>query len=347
MPNSSGEDATLPMPDEQNHDLRSVTVGELLMAVRQKGKFELLAGGLRGLERLIGKKSVQRLGVSLTGHLDHLDPLRVQIIGRSEAGYLEHCGAEERARILTTLSDTRIPCIFVTAGVEVPEPLCELADLKGLAIVGTISESSRAVEQIESHLLRWLAFQEVRHGVLVDVYGVGVLMVGKSGIGKSEVGLELISKGHRLVADDSVILKRMSDRSVVGHSPELTRHHMEIRGLGIINIRHLFGVSSVRDRKRVELVIELMEWDEMPEVDRLGLEDVHLQLAGVPIKHIRLPVRPGRSLTLIIEVAARNRLLTVQGIHSAKDFADRLSQHIAANVKESYEAPDTGDGEDE
>ena len=281
------------MPEQQPKDVRSVTVGELLMAVRQKGEFELLAGGLRGLERLIGKKSVQRLGVSLTGHLEHLDARRVQIIGRSEAGYLEHCGTDERTRILQTLVETQIPCIFITAGMHPPEPLCQLADEIGLAIVGTPSESTRAVEQIESHLLRWLAVQEVRHGVLVDVYGVGVLMIGKSGIGKSEVGLELISKGHRLVADDSVILKRMSDRSVVAHSPEITRHHMEIRGLGIINIRHLFGVSSVRDRKRVELVIEMMEWEEMPEVDRLGLKDEYIHLAGVPVKHIRLPVRPG------------------------------------------------------
>ena len=335
------------MSDQQHKDVRSVTVGELLMAVRQKDDFELLAGGLRGLERSIGKKSVQRLGVSLTGHLEHLDAQRVQIIGRSEAGYLAQCDDDERSRIIERLVDKEIPCIFITAGIQPPKPLCEIADLNGLAIVGTPSESTRAIEQIESHLLRWLAAQEVRHGVLVDVYGVGVLMIGKSGIGKSEVGLELISKGHRLVADDSVILKRMSDRSVVAHSPEITRHHMEIRGLGIINIRHLFGVSSVRDRKRVELVIEMMEWEEMPEVDRLGLKDEHIHLAGVPVKHIRLPVRPGRSLTLIIEVAARNRLLAVQGIHSARDFAARLSQHISENVQESFEAPDTGDGDDE
>ena len=335
------------MPEQENHDIRRVTVGELLMAIRQKGEFELLAGGLRGLERQIGKKSVQRLGVSLTGHLEHLDPQRVQIMGRSEAGYLLHCGDAERNRILRTLASTPMACICVTADVDPPELLRELADQNGLAIVATPSESSRAVEQIESHLLRWLAAQEIRHGVLVDVYGVGVLMIGKSGIGKSEVGLELVSRGHRLVADDSVILKRMSDRSVVGHSPELTRHHMEIRGLGILNIRHLFGVSSVRDRKRVELIIEMMEWEDMPEVDRLGLKDEHVHLAGVAVKHIRLPVRPGRSLTLIIEVAARNRLLTMQGIHSARDFAARLRQHISENVEETFESPDTGDGEDE
>ncbi len=328
-------------------EVRRVTVGELLMALRKKGDYELVAGGLRGLERAIGKKSVQRLGVSLTGHVEHLDPERVQIIGRSESGYLAHCAPEARTQILTRLAKTGLPAIFVTSDLEPPETLCTLADEEGFAIVSTPSESTHAIDQIQEDLLRWLALQDVKHGVLVDVYGVGVLMMGKSGIGKSEVGLELISKGHRLVADDSVILKRMSDRSVVGHSPELTRYHMEIRGLGIINIRHLFGVSSVRDRKRVELVIELMEWEEMPSVDRLGLQDEYIELAGVQVKHVRLPVRPGRSLTLIIEVAARNRLLTVQGIHSARDFAAKLSKHIAHNVEETFVSPDTGDGDDE
>ncbi|MGB0645640.1 MAG: HPr(Ser) kinase/phosphatase [Bradymonadia bacterium] len=335
------------MVENNATEVRRVTVGELLMALRKKGSYELIAGGLRGLERAIGKKSVQRLGVSLTGHVDHLDPQRVQIIGRSESGYLAQCDPEARLDILTTLVQTGFPAIFVTAGETPPEILCTLADERGFAIVATPSESTQAIDQIQEDLLRWLAVQEVLHGVLVDVYGVGVLMTGKSGIGKSEVGLELISKGHRLVADDSVILKRMSDRSVVGHSPELTRHHMEIRGLGIINIRHLFGVSSVRDRKRVELVIELMEWDEMPSVDRLGLQDEYMELAGVQVKHLRLPVRPGRSLTLIIEVAARNRLLAVQGIHSARDFAEKLSKHIAQNVEETFVSPDTGDGDDE
>ena len=335
------------MPEASTDQARTVTVGELLMALRQKGDYELVSGGLRGLERPIGKKDVQRLGVSLTGHVEHLDPQRIQIIGRSESGYLECCGETERARILEHLAQTGFPAIFVTSDLDVPTPLSRLADTFGFAIVRTSGESTLAVDQIQDHLLRWLAAQEVRHGVLVDVYGVGVLMVGESGIGKSEVALELISKGHRLVADDSVILKRMSDRSVVGHSPELTRYHMEIRGLGIINIRHLFGVSSVRDRKRVEVVVELMEWQDMPEVDRLGLQEEFTSLAGVQVKHIRLPVRPGRSLALIVEVAARNRLLTVQGIHSARDFAAKLSKHIAENVQESHALPDTGDGEDE
>lgn len=335
------------MVEDNATEARRVTVGELLMALRKKGNYELVAGGLRGLERAIGKKSVQRIGVSLTGHVEHLDPERLQIIGRSESGYLAQCAPEAQTKILTTLVKTGFPAIFVTAGLKPPEALCALADEAGFAIVLTPSESTDAIDQIQEDLLRWLALQEVRHGVLVDVYGVGVLMIGKSGIGKSEVGLELISKGHRLVADDSVILKRMSDRSVVGHSPELTRYHMEIRGLGILNIRHLFGVSSVRDRKRVELVIELMEWDEMPSVDRLGLQDEYMKLAGVQVKHLRLPVRPGRSLTLIIEVAARNRLLAVQGIHSARDFAAKLSKHIAHKVEETFVSPDTGDGDDE
>ena len=173
-----------------------------------------------------------------------------------------------------------------------------------------------------------LTVSETVHGVLVDVYGVGMLLTGKSGIGKSEVALELISHGHRLVSDDVLHLQQVRPGVVVGHSPDLTRHHMEIRGLGIINIRDLFGSAAVRERKRVEQIIELLEWDPSEAYDRLGLDTQYLTLAGVPVAHARLPVRPGRSMRLVIEVAARNRLLQAQGTHSARAFADRLDGRL-------------------
>jgi HPr kinase/phosphorylase len=162
------------------------------------------------------------------------------------------------------------------------------------------------------------------HAVLVDVFGVGVLILGKSGIGKSEVGLELVAAGHRLVSDDVVILEQESATVVVGFGPDLTKFHMEIRGLGILNIKDLFGAASVRERKRVELICELVEWDPEADYDRVGLDTRRKDLAGVPVVHLTLPVRPGRSLKLIIEVAARDRLLKAQGTHSAQAFAARL-----------------------
>ena len=166
------------------------------------------------------------------------------------------------------------------------------------------------------------------------------------GNGKSEIGLELITRGHRLVADDLVILEKTSRNSVVGHSPELTRHHMEIRGLGIINIRDLYGAAAVRERKRVELVVELVEWSEMPNVDRLGLDRRDMILAEVPVQHVTLPVRPGRSLTLIIEAAARNRLLQAQGTHSA-EAAARLGNQIASAHNPMTELPLSVVGDDD
>ena len=228
-------------------------------------------------------------------------------------GYLETLNAQQRLETLTPFINIGFPALVLTADRDPPSELVQLCESAGVSLICTPLESTVAVDRINRSLRSWLSPRQVRHAVLLDVHGVGVLLIGKSGIGKSEIGLELISHGHRLVADDMVILDQTSSTAVVGHSPELTRNHMEIRGLGIINIRDLYGVAAVRERKRVELVVELVEWGEMPAIDRLGLSVREMALAGVPVRHITLPVRPGRSLSLIIEVAARNRLLQVQG----------------------------------
>ena len=323
-----------------------VTVGELISTMADE-RFSIIAGGIGGLEKPIGQAKVQRVGIALTGFVENIESDRIQLMGRTEVGYLMTLPTAERVRIVEMLFTSGFPAIVLSAGLAPFPEINNLADEHGVAVITTSLESTIAIDRLNSAMFGWLAPREVRHAVLVDVHGVGILLVGKSGIGKSEIGLELITRGHRLVADDLVILEQASPTSVVGHSPELTRHHMEIRGLGIINIRHLYGAAVVRERKRVELVVELVEWSEMPNIDRLGLDKREMSLAEVPVQHVTLPVRPGRSLTLIIEVAARNRLLQLQGTHSAEVFAERLGAQIAEVHNPLTEPPLSIAGDDD
>lgn len=311
----------------------SVTIGELMSVLGENGVFRMVGGGVAALQRQVAQRTVQRVGVALTGHGEHLVRDRLQMIGRSEGGYLESVPSDLRRERLATLLTAGFPGLVITSGQRPATELSELCEAADSALIVTGLDSVEATLRIEAALTHFLAPRETRHAVMTDVYGVGVLLIGKSGIGKSEVGLELVAHGHRLVADDLVLLQQEDAHTVVAHSPELTRHHMEIRGLGIINIKDLFGAAAVRDRKRVELVVELVEWDADAAYERLGLETRHIELAGVRVQHVRLPVRPGRSLTLIIEVAARNRLLQAQGTHSAQAFAERVGAHIREHAK--------------
>lgn len=302
---------------------QDVTVGEIL-AVPGIAEAFTMHGGAGALVRHVRQRTVQRLGVALTGFTEHLEHDRLQLMGRSEHGFLETLAPGERAELLTRIVGVGFPALVLTCGLPVPAELLELVNAHDFVLLGTGLESPAALERLNEVLTQHLAPRESVHGVLVDVFGVGVLLTGKSGVGKSEVALELIAHGHRLVGDDIINVQQEQPGLVIGTNPELTRYHMEIRGLGIINIRDLFGAASVRERKRIELVIELVEWEPDSEYDRLGLDTHYLALAGVPVAHIRLPVRPGRSLRLIVEVAARNRLLQAQGTHSARAFAARL-----------------------
>jgi HPr kinase/phosphorylase len=304
-----------------------VTVGEILAVPSVAEAFSVLAGA-SALARIVRQRTVQRLGVALTGYTEHLEHDRIQMMGRSEHGYLATLDAPARAELLARIVDVGFPALVLTCGLPVPTELLDLAGTHDLALIGTPLESPSALERLNEVLTQHLTPTESVHGVLVDVYGVGVLLTGRSGVGKSEVALELIAHGHRLVGDDIILVQQEKPGLVIGTNPELTRYHMEIRGLGIINIKDLFGAASVRERKRIELVIELVEWAPDAEYDRLGLDTHYTHLAGVPVAHIRLPVRPGRSLRLIVEVAARNRLLQAQGTHSARAFAARLDGFI-------------------
>jgi HPr kinase/phosphorylase len=310
------------------NSVTSIPISRLL----EESPFDLrlnLVSGEPGLSHRISSARIQKPGLALTGFTEHLHPERVQVFGNTEISYLRTLTEAQQRDVLKKLFESELACLVVTKDLEIPATLIEGCEKARLTLMKTTLSSSAFISQVQAFLEEALTATGTLHGVLVDVYGVGVLLMGKSGIGKSEIALDLVMHGHRLVADDVVNLVRRKEGHVTGHGTEIIRHHMEIRGLGIINIKDLFGVAAVREQKKIELVIELVEWEGRKEYDRLGMDMGQMNIVGVEVPHSIVPVRPGRNMTTIIEVAARNHLLKLQGHHSAKEFADRLSEKIA------------------
>jgi HPr kinase/phosphorylase len=292
-----------------------------------------LVAGQQGLSRLITSSRIQKPGLALTGFTEHLHSERVQVFGNTEVSYLLTLSEDQQREVLKKLLSTEdLACIVVTKGIDPPASLVQACNDANLALMRTGQLSSTFISLVQVFLEEALTATTSLHGVLIDVFGVGVLLMGKSGIGKSEIALDLVMRGHRLVADDIVDLTRRKGNAVYGSGSTIIKHHMEIRGLGIINIKDLFGVASVRDRKKIELLVELVEWDPQKEYDRLGVEQEKKTLLDVDLPYSMVPVRPGRNMTTIIEVAARNQLLKAQGHHSAKEFAEKLNRAIASSA---------------
>ncbi len=295
-----------------------------------------LLAGRSGLGRRITVPRIQKPGLALTGYTEQVHPERVQVLGATEIGFLERLSPEARHSGIANLIALEPACIAITRGLAAPRDLIGLCDEKGVALFASPLMSSIFIDRVTKYLEDQLSPTTSIHGVLVDILGVGILLLGKSGIGKSEAALDLVMRGHRLVADDIVDIRKRPPDTVFGSGSEIIKHHMEIRGLGIINIKDLFGIAAVRDTKKIELVIELVEWREDEEYDRLGVEEMTLTILEVSIPKLKIPVRPGRPTTSIIEVAARNQLLKIQGHHSAKDFQDRLNRAIAEAKPREY-----------
>jgi HPr kinase/phosphorylase len=295
-----------------------------------------LLAGRGGLARRITVPRIQKPGLALTGYVEQVHPERVQVLGATEMGYLEKLPEGTRAAGIANLVNLEPACICLTRSLTPPEELRRLSDARGVALFSSPLMSSIFIDRITKYLEDQLSPTTSIHGVLMDVLGVGILLVGKSGIGKSEAALDLVMRGHRLVADDIVDIRRRPPDIVFGSGSEIIKHHMEIRGLGIINIKDLFGIAAVRDAKKLELVVELVEWSPDEEYDRLGVEDLTYRILDIEIPQLRIPVRPGRNMTSIIEVAARNQLLKIQGHHSAREFQDRLNKAIAEAKPREY-----------
>jgi len=301
--------------------------GLLVQELDQNRDYHLdltLVAGRKGLSKQITRSQVQKMGLALTGFTRFIDPERVQIIGNTEMAYFRTLPASQQEEVIHRLCSLDMACVVVTRNLEIPELLLKEAEEKGIAFFRTPLRSFDFIERATKFLEAKLAPSTSIHGVLMDVFGVGVLLLGKSGIGKSECALDLILRGHRLVADDMVHVQRRFPTSVFGNGFEVIQHHMEIRGLGIINIRSLFGVEAIREQKKIELVLELLEWDTHQDYDRLGFEEEKYAILGVELPMLRIPVTPARNLTTIIEVAARNYLLKRMGYDSALEFEKKL-----------------------
>jgi HPr kinase/phosphorylase len=329
VPNGAG--AAAPGAPEQS----AITVRDLVGTNAQALGLTLVAGA-RGLDHQVFLSRVQRPGLALTGYTDYIRYGRVQIVGASEIGYLRNLTPRRRAAILGKLCRCRISCFVLTKGLAPPGELLRAAEGAGIPVLTTPTESTPLIKQLSSFLEERLAMRRHMHSVLMDVFGLGVLIMGESGIGKSECALDLIDRGHRLVADDVVEIKRVGD-ALVGASPDLTRYHMELRGLGVINIKDLYGVSSIRVSKRVELVVNLERWEAGKEYDRLGLQDEKFLILGVEVPLLRMPVAPGRNTAILIAVAARNQLLKERGYDAAQRFAEQVDAMIAAGGKTGEE----------
>jgi HPr kinase/phosphorylase len=292
---------------------------------------ELLAGRA-GLDRRINNPYPQKTGLALSGFDAAVRGGRVLIFGESEIRYLESLTADGCDAALHRLYAHDIPAVLITQGFAPPAQLVETADRTAVPLLRTRGGTPDTMSRLGAVLDNFLAPRTTIHGVLMDILGLGVLVIGESGIGKSECALDLVVRGHRLVADDAVELRCRAESFVLGSCPELTRHHMEIRGLGLINVQDLFGVASTRTSKRVELVVQLERWEPGREYDRLGLDDARYDVLGVPIPMIRMPVAPGRNVAMLVEVAARNQLLRVRGAHAARKLVDRLNRHLESGA---------------
>ena len=309
-------------------DAAAVAVRDLLGG-EAAGLALTLVAGAAGLDERVHLSRVQRPGLALTGFTDYIRYGRVQVMGGSEIAYLRRLNPRRRALVLKRLVACRISCVIVTKGLTPPPELVAAADAAGVPLLVSALESTPFIKQLSAHLDERLATRLHLHSVLMDVFGLGVLIMGESGVGKSECALDLIDRGHRLVADDVVEIKRMAE-TLLGSSPDLTRYHMELRGLGVINIKDLYGVSSIRISKRVELVVNLERWEAGREYDRLGLRDERFPVLGIELPLIRMPVAPGRNLAILVEVAARNQLLKDRGYDAARRFVERVDEAMAA-----------------
>ncbi|MEH7547248.1 Hpr(Ser) kinase/phosphatase [Neobacillus bataviensis] len=292
-------------------------------------KFNLeLISGEEGINRPITMSDISRPGIEMAGYFEFYPAERIQLLGKTELSFFSELSPKDRASRMEQLCTDVTPAIIVTRGIDVPEELIEASERESVPVLKTNMVTTRFSSRLTNFLESKLAPTTAVHGVLVDVYGIGVLITGKSGVGKSETALELVKRGHRLVADDCVEIRQEDQDTLVGTSPDLIEHLLEIRGLGIINVMTLFGAGAVRSNKRITLIMNLEIWDAKKQYDRLGLDEEKMRIIDTDIPKLTVPVRPGRNLAVIIEVAAMNFRLKRMGVNAAQQFTDRLSDVI-------------------
>lgn len=314
-----------------------ITVQRLHELLKDKLKLRLLTPGVR-LNRKLHSAEIHRPGLAFSGYYDYFAFDRVQILGKTEVSFLHKLRAGQKKKNLKRFFSYRIPCVVVAKNQKVPEDFLELAHKSQVPVFKSPLMTSKLVSQITVFIEEENAPTVSLHGTLVDVYGTGILLLGKSGIGKSECALELVERGHRLVADDMVFIKLQGNDELLGASSEKIQHHMEIRGLGIINVKSIFGVGAIRNQKRVNMVVTLEKWSQKTEYERTGLAADHYEILGISIPQLVLPVRPGRNLPVLVEIAALNDRLKRMGDHSSRSLNRRLIESMTGLEPEEIEA---------
>ena len=304
--------------------LYTVKLGELI----KKFNLEVIRGAEGYEDQAICTEDVNRPGLQLTGFFDYFDPHRLQVIGKVEDTYLSGLTPDQRRESFELLLSQDIPALIISRGID-PYPECmEMAEKYDRTVLRSQDTTSVLMSTIIASLKSYLAPRITRHGVLVEVYGEGVLLLGESGVGKSETAIELVKRGHRLIADDAVEIKQTVTGGLMGTVPELIRHYIELRGIGVIDVRRLFGMSAVKEEAEIDMVINLEQWKDGAMYDRLGLESLYTTILDVQVPSLTIPVKPGRNLAVIIEVAAMNNRHKKMGYNAALEFTKQINEHF-------------------
>ena len=278
-------------------------------------------------------EDVARPGLQLAGYFDHYEPMRLQVMGNVEMSYVTRLSPGERTAIFDRLFSYKFPALLIARGIEPHEEMLQMANKHNITILRTNEATSAIVSSIITYLKGVLAPRITRHGVLVEVYGEGILLIGDSGIGKSEAAVELLKRGHRLIADDAVEIRKVSTDSLLGTAPELIRNYIELRGIGIINVAKLYGMGAVKLENEINLVVNIVAWNTQEVYDRLGLEEQHTEILGVKVPMYTIPITPGRNLAVILEVAAMNNRQRKMGYNAAMEFTEHINRHFDETLK--------------
>ncbi len=292
-----------------------------------------IIAGEKGMDRVISEPSINRPALAITGYFKNFASKRIQLFGAGEMSYMRDLPAARQTEILEQMADLKIPCIIVSRNLEPTKAMLAVAEERGVPLLRTEMKSKEFSSEIIVRIDRMFAPTTAIHGTLIDIQGIGTLIRGDSGIGKSECALALIDKGHSLVADDHVYCVKVNDHKILGKGHELSRGYMECRGIGIINVAELFGIRCVRPEKSIDIIVSFVEWEEGMVEDRTGLETKYFDILGIPIPHFVIPVRLGRDMARLVEVAARVQALRQMGHDGAKTFNDRLIAHMANQKK--------------
>ncbi|MFP4662290.1 MAG: HPr(Ser) kinase/phosphatase [Halanaerobiales bacterium] len=304
---------------------KKLSVNEII----EKFELSLLAGDPEG--KIISVSDIKRPGIELAGFWKYFTPERVQLMGMTEISFLKELSPDTLNRRIKKLFSYDLSCVIIARNLDIPDIIISQAEENKIPLLRTKISTTRFLSSLTNYFEEALAPEETFHGVLVDIYGVGVLIKGKSGIGKSETAVQLVKRGHRLVADDLIIVKKIGERKLIGTAPKVSRHFLEIRGIGIINVRTLFGAGAVKDSSEINMISKLEFWNEDKIYERLGIDNIYAKIMGIEVPQVVIPVKPGRNLAMVLEIAAMNTRMKAMGYNAAQDFSNKINDMLRSD----------------